>query len=269
MAHFYYLKNDNLPFGIESVGNHWHQPPINRPEGYPYYHWIHTESGAGTFTVRDTSFTLAPGQGVLLRPFVPHRYQSAALAPWQTAFITFKGYWSDKIAELVGPADFIKIDQPVAPFQATIDRMVGDYATKQIDPYQHSALSYDFLLTVSRFSHSDAPTHDNTYTQFVAPAIAFIEANLDLNLTVQAIADASFISPQYLSRLFKHYTGKTPYQYIIDGRINKAKTLLLSNKNYSVKYVAACTGFRSASHFITSFKQNCGVTPSGYRQSHQ
>ena len=48
-----YFRNTpvSAPFMFESLGNHWNQVNIFRPDGYPYYHYLQTEKGTGRIEV--------------------------------------------------------------------------------------------------------------------------------------------------------------------------------------------------------------------------
>ena len=54
------------PFQFDSVGNHWEQESVARPDGYPRYHYLQTESGCGIVSVKGEDILLEPGQGILL-----------------------------------------------------------------------------------------------------------------------------------------------------------------------------------------------------------
>lgn len=51
MAIYFGLSPFDLPLTLESIGNHWAQETISRPEGYPLYHWLQTEQGSGTIEI--------------------------------------------------------------------------------------------------------------------------------------------------------------------------------------------------------------------------
>ncbi|WP_236746345.1 helix-turn-helix transcriptional regulator [Mycobacteroides abscessus] len=59
----------------------------------------------------------------------------------------------------------------------------------------------------------------------------------------------------------------TPYQYVLDRRISKAKTPLTTTA-LSMTEIALTVGFSSPSHFATTFKGRVGTTPSSYRSTH-
>ena len=95
-------------------------------------------------------------------------------------------------------------------------------------------------------------------------AINYIQNNFREKITLDELANNSCLSLYYFSRLFKKETGYTPYQYITNVRINRAKTLLI-NSNLQIKEICFECGFNSESNFVTCFKDLSGVTPSNFR----
>lgn len=94
--------------------------------------------------------------------------------------------------------------------------------------------------------------------------IEFIIENLDRKLSLKEISQQLEISPYHFCRLFKQSTGITPYQYVKQKRIERAKQLL-KQKQPSIVEVALICGFSCQSTFTTSFRQATGVTPKQYR----
>ena len=78
-----------------------------------------------------------------------------------------------------------------------------------------------------------------------------------------------YISPYYLSRLFRRVTGQSIVDYI-NGRRIEAAQKLLETTELSIGTVAVKqTGFASAAHFRRVFRQTMGTGPLQYRKSHR
>ena len=73
------------------------------------------------------------------------------------------------------------------------------------------------------------------------------------------------MSKYHLSRIFKKYTGFSPYEYLLNERLTQGKTLL-QNTRLSVEEIAQRVGFNSASHFIRMFRKYEGLTPLQFRK---
>jgi AraC family transcriptional activator of pobA len=84
--------------------------------------------------------------------------------------------------------------------------------------------------------------------------------------TVQYIADALNISPNYLSDLLKVLTGQSTQQHIHDKLIEKAKEKL-STTDLSVSEIAYELGFEHPQSFSKLFKTKTNLSPLGFRQS--
>jgi AraC family transcriptional regulator len=91
-------------------------------------------------------------------------------------------------------------------------------------------------------------------------ALEYIHAHLSEDVSLEAIATHLDMSSYYFCRLFKQSTGTTPYQYLIQQRVEYAKQLLAQQK-LSVTEVAFAAGFASHGHLNRYFKRLVGVTP--------
>lgn len=94
---------------------------------------------------------------------------------------------------------------------------------------------------------------------------AYIEQNLQLPLTLDALAQTAHFSPTYLSRVFHEKKGITVSAYITKVRIENAKRLL-SGGSMGIQEVAEHSGFRTTPHFNRMFKQSTGLSPLEYRR---
>ncbi len=94
---------------------------------------------------------------------------------------------------------------------------------------------------------------------------SYIEQNIHLNQSLEEISKQFLISPFHLIRIFKQELDLTPYQYILNHKVNLAKELLL--KNMSISEVALSVGFNDQSHLYKYFKQTFSITPKEYQDS--
>ncbi|MGN1033090.1 MAG: response regulator [Intestinibacter sp.] len=102
-------------------------------------------------------------------------------------------------------------------------------------------------------------TSNNT----VNDIIQYIHSNYDKKIELKIIAANLYLSPDYISKLFKAHMGITINKYINKVRIDKAIELF-DNKELSVKEVATMTGYDSLNNFYKNFKNATGKTPAMY-----
>lgn len=100
----------------------------------------------------------------------------------------------------------------------------------------------------------------------VADALRVIHDNYASDLSLTAIAEAAHLSPFHLARLFKQALGVSPHQYLIQVRVNSARSLLAAGSGErSLAEVASAVGFADQSHLTRHFKRIMGVTPRQFR----
>ena len=93
----------------------------------------------------------------------------------------------------------------------------------------------------------------------------YLDAYCTTNVDFDALATSLNYSYDYLRHYFKTQTNMSLKQYVIQRRILLAKEYLMSD--VPVSQVAADCGFKSAAHFIATFRQITGLTPRQFRES--
>jgi YesN/AraC family two-component response regulator len=92
---------------------------------------------------------------------------------------------------------------------------------------------------------------------------------LQLDLTLNELADNININHHQLSQIINTELGKSFACYINEFRVNKACEILIKKQSKSIIAVAFESGFSSKSSFNTVFKKQTGFTPSEYRKKFQ
>ena len=103
------------------------------------------------------------------------------------------------------------------------------------------------------------------HEKIIIEAKRFIESNFAKALNLKDVAEAVYLSPNYFSNLFKHYTNYTFHEYLIKIRIENAKKLL-NRLDLNVSQVSNLTGYDDPNHFSKVFTKITGYSPQKYRQ---
>ena len=93
----------------------------------------------------------------------------------------------------------------------------------------------------------------------------FIDEHAGEALNLDRLADRAHLSKYHFARVFQEETGRSPWSYVLEARIRKAKALLL-NDDLPLSQVALEAGFCDQSHLTKAFKKVEGKTPGRYRQ---
>lgn len=254
-------------FQFDSVGNHWTQELVTRPEGFPMYHYLQTESGSGCVSVKGKTILLEQGQGILFAPFVPHSYR-ALEGHWITEFATFTGSMESYLKTMIGTDDYLLIgEEKGAEIEQVIAGAVELFETTPGNTRQLSMDCYHLLLLFSEGIPHSAAAAQPAWDKYVRPVVEQIESNYMEDLSAEQLAKSVYVSPQYLSRLFVRYVGCSVYEYLTNYRINQAKKLLMK-RDRRIQEIAHDVGYTDASHFIVMFRKLTGMTPVEFRRLH-
>lgn len=98
----------------------------------------------------------------------------------------------------------------------------------------------------------------------VSKIIRFIDANIEGDLSMQRFEQAVGLSSRQIHRIFMEVTGTSCHTYVVNRRLELARSMLQADATRSVKEVAYSTGFASPAHFSSSFRKAFGVSPSDY-----
>ena len=102
----------------------------------------------------------------------------------------------------------------------------------------------------------------------VQSILTYIRRNYRFRISARDIAEREFISPQYLSKLFRKKTGSTMTAYLARLRVESSVSELLDT-DHTVLQVALNNGFPNEKAFAAQFREICGENPASYRRTHR
>ena len=158
----------------------------------------------------------------------------------------------DSLIEGIGRALYAELESDSSPDRIYAESLANALALHLIRRYSASGQPI-------RDAGGELPKHKLRY------AVEFINDNLTRNISLAEIAANVEMSPFHFSRLFKHSVGLAPHQYVLEQRIDRAKTLL-SETALSLAEIAYRLGFASQSHFTAVFRRLTSTTPEAYRK---
>ncbi len=252
----YYACNDHLPIYVHSVGTH------RTPHAYtcgpatrPYYLLHLIVSGYGTVERRGEVTRLTKGDCFVIRPGEIITYSSDKDEPWEYYWISFNGSMAQKLLQETTDKDFTKYKkQGYLAIKTALDDTISD--------------NIGCLQTLFTVLDSIKKTTTEKFDDFVKTAINYIETNYFHNFNATNLANMLSISRTHFSTTFTKRTGKSPYTYILDTRINHAIDYLLTT-DMSITEIAYSVGFSSIERFSECFKAKTSLSPKEYRALHK
>jgi AraC family transcriptional regulator len=96
--------------------------------------------------------------------------------------------------------------------------------------------------------------------------VEFMESHLEGDLRLSDLAREAGASTSHFLRSFRQSTGKTPYQFLLHQRVERAKFLMHDHRVPLTEVALAC-GFADQHHLARVFRRITGVPPTSYRRS--
>ncbi len=111
-----------------------------------------------------------------------------------------------------------------------------------------------------------APTYGGGLTPARLRRVAeLVHAKIEEELSLDEMADEAGLSTAHFSQTFRKSTGKSPHQFVLNHRVERAKRMLRAADMRILDVAVAC-GFKTQQHFARVFRQLCGASPTEYRQ---
>lgn len=250
-------------------------PPVVDFHEHPFYEVFFFLSGDVRYTIEGRTYQLRPGDILLTgsrdihRPDVRPGKAYERYVIWiHPSLIDRLRRTGDDLAACFADADAraYKLVRPDSAALTQLKTMCDRTISAQRETgFGSGALSLiyliEFLIHLNRayFATPEAIRRDVTENSKVNEAVAYINAHLAEDLSLDRLSRALYVSKSHLNRSFKEYTGLTLYQYIIKKRLVAARSML--REGAPVMEACMKCGFNDYSNFLKAFKREFGKNP--------
>jgi two-component system, response regulator YesN len=121
------------------------------------------------------------------------------------------------------------------------------------------------VKVLDRFTESVYENRNIKNVDMIRKTREFIRANYKKKIRLIDISKAIYLSPYYLSHIFKKETGSTLLEYLTKVRIEEAKRLLEST-TWNTTRISFEVGYSDQSYFCKVFKKSEGISASDYKK---
>jgi AraC-like DNA-binding protein len=118
----------------------------------------------------------------------------------------------------------------------------------------------------NNISHTFPSAREDAYKNIVEIINYYIQDNIGHPISLKEISKHIGLSIGHLSSIYKHETGTTINQAIINKKMVTA-CRYLKQTDRTIKDIATLTGYYSVNYFYLQFKKKYGITPSQYRHA--
>lgn len=260
-----------LPFQIMECGLfHASRKYYTTGNNMDNYLLMYTVSGAGKLVYKNSVMQLTPHTAALIELKTPFHYETQE-NNWVFKFAQFNGTAAKIYYDLITKDDRYSI--PILSSRAidtAFNTILSLPAVADITGSISASHSISAILTsmLENIQLNLNEHLDERHIESIQKVLNYIAENYDKDLTLEQISIMTNTSKYYFLKLFKKHTGLTPYNYLINYRINQAQRLLKTT-DMTISLIAEKVGFSSAHIFIKHFKNIINMTPLQYRKMEQ
>lgn len=237
-------------------------------------------SGKGKYLVEGKVYDIEAGDVIICNPGVKH--QNILVNPKEPTVEFFAGFTGFHFKNM--PPNSIVLKDGSYVLHTTTEskqeiakhcyEMIAENESAQIGKYfmLKAHLMQILLLMIRDITEVEERTQKGcTFESYnksyaVKKIINYLNENYENKISLDQIAHNMYLSPVYISKIFKEETGESPINYLIKIRLEKAKDILLNSDGGSIKSIANSVGYEDVYHFSKLFKKYYGISPLYYKK---
>lgn len=257
--------NSHVPVNVFFGGmEHCHKDYRIDRSGFPVYLLEYAVDGIGKLQLDGQDFTLKKGCLYWYGPNIPCRLVTDQNRPLVKYFFVFRCPGGSPSGLYRLNRLFIGANRGGEQVGELVRMLFEEAISANEDSWRICCSYLDIILMkCARSVVMEQHTKEQAWGVFKSVK-EFIEDNyLEIDRMAE-IADATGLTAAYISRLFKRYYHMTPYNFLMQKKMQHALDLLRQG-NMSVQKAAGLTGFDDPFHFSRVFKKFKGISPSEVR----
>lgn len=229
-------------------------------EGFPKFLFLGTRAGCGELRCAGKAILLPAGKAAVFN-CAPYQYYGTSGDNWNFFWFHFNGAAASEFIRFLNGDGIRAFDWDVSRNLFEELEHLTAVPTRNTD----LQLSLWIHALLGDLAAGASPPPTDPEAERIAAAAAYLRENCAQPLTIEEIARKCNLSKFHFIRVFRRFTGWTPYEYLTLVRIDEAKNLLTST-SLGLSEIAARTGYADAKSLIRAFRQHTEMTPAGYRK---
>ena len=251
-----------------------------QPHAHDFIEVVLILAGEGEYQLDDKFIPVRKGDVLLISPGTIHQCtRSSEELPLEKFYLAFTDihirnmepnhiHFPDREKILhPGEKTFLNLARICASIKAeSTSRQPGRYFMLKAYVTQIILLLYREQAALPETNNQGYEFESTNKKYVVEQIIDYLDSHYSEKISLDQIAKNMYLSPFYISKIFKSETGDTPINHLIRVRMEKARQLLDQQQNASIQDIALCVGYDDAYHFSKLFKKHFGQSPSKYRK---
>jgi YesN/AraC family two-component response regulator len=243
------------------------------------YEMLYLFSGERSFFINDRTFKMNVGDIVLISPNVLHRAIDAGHQECEGILMYFhedylaKACPDNNVFTKLFESEYLLINLPLIEhdyIDGILKNMLMEIQTQntgyELMLYVGLIQVLVFLFRYVRQNSTRTFDYPSPIHEKISEIVRYINSHYMEDLSLTSLADSYYISPVYLSKMFKEATSYTLVEYINTVRVKEAKKLLMNAKKKVVQ-IAEEVGFGSITNFGRVFKEITGHPPLYFKKT--
>lgn len=232
-------------------------------------------SGIGKYRIDDVLYDVKEGDLIVINPGIRHQALFVSTECATTEF--FVGFTDVKFAGLEANTLPLPANSPIISLKGEtkqkLSRICASMEAENSISWEgryYMQKTYLMQMLLLLLKEQLQPVEVKTGYAFesvnkkyvVEQLVNYLDEHFAEKISLDQIAENMYLSPFYISKIFKSETGNTPIHYLIKIRMERAHEILENGWEGSIQEVAARVGYEDAYHFSKLFKKHFGVSPS-------
>ena len=238
-------------------------------------------SGKGKYKVNGTVYPVEAGDFIMCNPGVKHN--NIVINPKEPTVEFFAGFTDFHFKNMPPNSIVLKDGGYILHTTAELKQEISKHCYEMLAENEANKPGKYFMLKThlmqilllilrdlsdvdnSKQKSYNFESYNKSYA--VKKIITYLNENYAHKISLEQIAKNMYLSPVYISKIFKEETGESPINYLIKIRLEKARDILLHSEGRSIKHIANSVGYDDVYHFSKLFKKYYGVAPLYYKKS--
>lgn len=228
---------------------------------FPFTNFEYILEGEGTLIVEGREYTLRQGDVYTLPKGSAHTYYPNPNNPWRKMHVTLDG---DLVKILLQAYRLTHLRVIHAP---ETEQYFREWIQLKMAPHdrKHHLASLIFQKMLLDLSLLDNPK-SSSMDEKVQCLMSRLDSSLESKVQLRELCCELNLNERMISRKFKSEVGYSPYEYLLEQRLNLA-VFLLSYSDLKIGDIAAKLQFSDIYTFSNFFKKRKGISPRKYKNA--